>query len=415
MRSNDLRTRRSVVVWSMLFVLVCSPGFVSAQTVATQVARADAPVPLPPLNANASISESKASAESDISARVEALEKATKQMHDDLAAGGATRLAALEASVHLQEERQRIAQTLLLTALRSQYVNSYSLYDAMETRARALSAQLASLNAYQSVVELSDLRLYSGFNDVMNVLLPRLRNPQERSWVANLVTAVVPQVTGVVKTLSAWQPVLRAAGFALAKLQNILPSLTRENFHDAAFVNAYDKLSCGLTAVNAIHDDLAAAAMLNAELRSHVDSLHSIRLLRAVDSLNAVIGPVTKDENSASFFLHATAYFDALNTAPPEKVAMATDRLTNQQKAFGLLARDYAATVDMYIQYWERMKAQLLVRRNTPCLASDPATLAKYDAAAANIDSLITTIRAAYLFESRDKPENEYFRLVTQH
>lgn len=369
---------------------------------------------LPPVDSTATISESTRRLEQALDARVKELEQkiAALQLEEDSARSAAQRIRVLENRIRLVEERNSIDRMRQLGDARHRYTDGYKLLVDMQTLATALASAGESVQAYNSISGLTDLRQYAGFNAAFKRLTDKVKNNDERSWLDGLLTTAVPKIANLAASLAGVGPVVQAAGLALNKLQTILPAYAEGMLSGRDFVDTYNQLSCGLNAASSLHDDLATLAALNASWTAEVTTL-TAEYPAMLSKYRTLVNAPADNVPDAAFYAAVQKRFDEAANLPQEDYLHFQTSVTAHNEAFKGAATRYAAAVEKHLDFWQRQKAVITDRRNLDCMQNDTGSVRRYDDAVARVDTAIAKVRLAYLFAATNRPENEYFRLVT--
>jgi len=375
----------------------------------TQPAGAVTTQALPSLVQSDSLSQALAKSDSLYRTRARALEKQNDVLKARIANAEsiADRVTILEKALENSEARIRNERQHRVGDLQARYSVGFELFSSITTRIETLAVNLAAIDAYQAVTAVADIKQYAGFDDAYKLLLKKVGDSDEKKWLNNLLGSAVPKITGVVTTLSGLQSAMGVASYALKQLQSVLPAYVKVNLRGKELTTTMVQLSCGLETVNAVNADLLTSAAQNTELILHVDSVSRTLRTRLTSYRRLVNSPVT--DSDVRFYTTTNSFFTQINNSTLQEMTSAEERFEEQAMILSGVARDYRETLDRHIAYWQTLRASLIARRNIPCLSSDTAAIARFNAAVTGVDNIVAKFKTTYLFDKTNVAAREYF------
>jgi hypothetical protein len=394
---------RTVAIASCVF-LWCVPR------AASQGGQPQSRNPLPPVDTTQSLTQAERALAALLGPRNRALEVRDSTLEARLAGqqSPGDRIGLLEQHVKVLEDRDQTERAYSLGIQKTKYVQGYTLYSDMQTLSGPLRVDANIVSAYNSTFELTDLRKYSGFASSMDRLLQGINQVPERNWLRGLVTnAIVPAV----RTIAELTPLRNIAQTAFARLNSVLPIYAKAKFTGQEFVDRFDSMSCALQTVNQLHTDIAGLAEQNLRWKARVDSVVGNYSSLRRDYLRPVV-PGNSPVSTSNFVLAVEAKFDSISTGPADRYHQFSDSVSTRVSDMEGAVLTYHRLVSDYLDYWRGFRHVLELRRDTQCLGSNANIKAQFNSAIAATDSVISGVSAAYLFESNEKPEYEYFRRI---
>ncbi len=367
---------------------------------------------LPPVNPDQALSESESQLDEMLRARVQPIEDRIRELEGSLStASTPERIELLEEKVALLENLSRAQRARELGTLRTKFTHGYKLVGDMQTKTAGLQASASVIFAYDAIIGLTDPRQYSGFEATFDHLVGR-QSSNERGWLRDLLGRAVPVIPPGVTALATIAPALSVASLAVDQLKSLIPAMLRNSYSGNDFVNRYNTLTCGIQVVSQLHGDLITLATTNGFWTERLNTLSATYPTALGDYRRAVVlsGPVS----DAAFYAAVEQRFNLAGGSGADEYIVFTESVNRQNVEFENTARRYHSAVLQHIEYWQQTRNILLRTRNSACVGTDAGARARYDAAIVRVDQVINDLTVAYLFNSNDRPENEYFRTVTQ-